>query len=126
MAETVQFDLVSPERRLASLAATEVQIPAVMGDMTAMAGHEATITGLRPGILRVVAAEGAKAYLVTGGFAEIAAKSVSVLAELAIPVEDLTAAKLDALVAEAGTGTDRDAVEKTVADLNAIRATIGL
>lgn len=126
MAETVQFDLVSPERRLASLAATEVQIPAVMGDMTAMAGHEATITGLRPGILRVVAAEGTKSYLVTGGFAEIGTKGISVLGEMAIPVEDLTAAKLDALVAEAASGSDRDAVEKTVADLNAIRASVGL
>ena len=46
MAGTVQFDLVSPERRLASIVATEVQIPAMAGDMTAMAGHTPTITAL--------------------------------------------------------------------------------
>ena len=38
MANTLQFDLVSPERRLASFAATEVQIPGADGDLTATAG----------------------------------------------------------------------------------------
>ena len=86
MASTVQFDLVSPERRLASFAATEVQIPGAMGDMTAMEGHAATITSLRPGVLRVIGADGVKSYIVTGGFAEISATGVSVLAEQAVPL----------------------------------------
>jgi len=60
MANTMQFDLVSPERRLASGEATEVQIPGAEGDMTAMPDHAATITTLRPGLLRVVASDGAK------------------------------------------------------------------
>ena len=127
MAQTVQFDLVSPERRLASFAATEVQIPGQMGDMTAMQGHAPTITGLRPGILRVIGTEGTKSYVVTGGFAEISATSVSVLAELAVPLEELTPAKLDALVADAceaaAVNADKDAADKAVADLNALRAT---
>ena len=127
MAQTVQFDLVSPERRLASFAATEVQIPGQMGDMTAMVGHAPTITGLRPGILRVIGTEGTKSYVVTGGFAEISATSVSVLAELAVPLDELTPAKLDALVADAceaaAVNTDRDAADKAVADLHALRAT---
>ena len=67
----VQFDLVSPERRLASVQATEVQIPGADGDLTAMEGHAPTITTLRPGILRAVSSEGTKSYVVTGGFAEI-------------------------------------------------------
>jgi F-type H+-transporting ATPase subunit epsilon len=127
MAQTVQFDLVSPERRLASCAAPEVQIPGQMGDMTAMEGHAPTITGLRPGILRVIGTEGTKSYVVTGGFAEISATSVSVLAELAVPLDELTPAKLDALVADAceaaAVNTDRDAADKAVADLHALRAT---
>ena len=45
---TLQFDLVSPERRLASLEATEVRVPGADGDMTAMADHAPTITTLRP------------------------------------------------------------------------------
>jgi F-type H+-transporting ATPase subunit epsilon len=130
MAGSVQFDLVSPERRLASFPATEVQIPGAMGDLTAMEGHAPTITTLRPGILRVVGAEGTKAYVVTGGFAEIGASGVSVLAEQAVPLDELTPAKLDALVADAceaaAVNADKDAADKAVADLNAMRASAGL
>ena len=130
MAGTVQFDLVSPERRLASVQATEVQIPGAMGDLTAMEGHAPTITTLRPGILRAVSAAGTKAYVVTGGFAEISATGVSVLAEQAVPLEELTPAALDALVADAceaaAVNSDKDVADKAVADLNAMRAAVSL
>ena len=130
MASTVQFDLVSPERRLASFPATEVQIPGAMGDLTAMEGHAATITSLRPGVLRVAAAEGMKSFVVTGGFAEISATGVSVLAEQAVPLDELTAAALDALVADAceaaAVNSDKDTADKAVADLYAMRAAAGL
>ncbi|MFN3994882.1 MAG: F0F1 ATP synthase subunit epsilon [Tabrizicola flagellatus] len=130
MASSVQFDLVSPERRLASFPATEVQIPGADGDMTAMEGHAATITSLRPGVLKVVGAEGTKAYVVTGGFAEISATGVSVLAEQAVPLDELTPAALDALVADAceaaAVNSDKDAADKAVADLYAMRAQAGI
>lgn len=97
----VQFDLVSPERRLASVEATEVQIPGADGDMTAMAGHAPTITTLRPGVLRVVHAGGTDEYIVSGGFAEITATGVSVLAEQALPHGELTQEVFDGMLAEA-------------------------
>ncbi len=90
MAETLQFDLVSPERRLASVKATEVQIPGADGDMTAMAGHAPTITTLRPGVLRVVVDGKTEEYVVSGGFAEIGAAGVTVLAEQALPKGEVT------------------------------------
>jgi F-type H+-transporting ATPase subunit epsilon len=125
----IQFDLVSPERRLASIMATEVQIPAADGDLTAMEGHSPTITTLRPGILRAVSAEGTKSYVVTGGFAEISATGVSVLAERAVPLEELTPAALDELVADAceaaAVNADKDTADKAVADLNAMRMAAG-
>jgi F-type H+-transporting ATPase subunit epsilon len=68
---TLQFDLVSPERRLASLEASEVRVPGSDGDMTAMADHAPTITTLRPGILSVTHAGGSDDYVVLGGFADI-------------------------------------------------------
>ncbi|KUJ73401.1 ATP synthase F0F1 subunit epsilon [Ruegeria marisrubri] len=101
MANTMQFDLVSPERSLASLQVTAVQIPGAEGDMTAMPDHSPTITTLRPGILKVEAPEGTSEYLVTGGFAQINGDSLSVLAEKAIPVGEMTRAQLDELIAEA-------------------------
>lgn len=125
----MQFDLVSPERSLASFAASEVGIPAADGDMTAMEGHTPTITSLRAGVLRAVGAQGVKSYVVTGGFAEISASSVSVLAERAVPVEELTTAILDAMIADASeasaVASDKDAADKAMADLVALRSVIG-
>ena len=83
MADTVQFNLVSPERSLASMQVNEVQIPGSDGDMTAMADHAPTITTLRPGVLKVTGPEGDAEYVVTGGFAEIGESGISVLAERA-------------------------------------------
>ena len=129
MAGTLQFDLVTPERRLASVAASEVQIPGVDGDMTAMEGHAPTITTLRPGVLRAVAAEGIKSYVVTGGFAEITATGVTVLAERAVPVEEITPALMDKLVADAcedaAVSSTKDDADKIIADLLAMRAAVG-
>jgi F-type H+-transporting ATPase subunit epsilon len=97
----MQFDLVSPERSLASLQVREVQIPGADGDMTAMPDHAPTITTLRPGILRIDGPEGTAEYLVSGGFAEITADSLSVLAEKAMPVGEVTREELDKMVQEA-------------------------
>ena len=129
MAGTLQFDLVSPERRLASVVATEVQIPGADGDLTAMEWHSPTITTLRPGILRVIGATGTQAYVVTGGFAEITAAGVSVLAERAIALDEATPALMDTLVAEmrdlAATSHDKDGAEKLVQDMLALKTATG-
>ncbi|MCV3270617.1 F0F1 ATP synthase subunit epsilon [Roseobacter sinensis] len=101
MADTTQFDLVSPERRLASAAVTSVQIPGADGDMTAMAGHAPTITTLRPGVLSAEGPDGTSDYVVTGGFAEITASGVTVLAERAMPKSEVTADDMKALIKEA-------------------------
>jgi F-type H+-transporting ATPase subunit epsilon len=101
MADTMQFDLVSPERRLASLEVTSVQIPGADGDMTAMAGHSPVITTLRPGVLIVEGPEGTSEYVVTGGFAEITAEGVSVLAERSLAKGDMTQERLDEMIEEA-------------------------
>ncbi len=129
MAGTLQFDLVSPERRLASIAATEVQIPGAEGDMSAMEGHAPLITTLRPGVLRATSADGVKSYVVSGGFAEITATSISVLAEQAVPLEEMTPAIMDQMVADAtlaaAVNPDKDATDKVVADLLAMRTAAG-
>ena len=80
MADTMQFDLVSPERRLASGQARSVQIPGAEGQLTAMPDHAPMITTLRPGIVRVEMTDGVKTFGVVGGFAEITADGVSILA----------------------------------------------
>lgn len=132
MANTMQFDLVSPERSLASLQVTAVQIPGADGDMTAMPDHAPTITTLRPGVLTVDGPEGASQYAVTGGFAEITGEATSVLAEKAMPVAEVTAADMEALIALASQAAAnaapeaKDAADKTLADLEALRAALNV
>jgi F-type H+-transporting ATPase subunit epsilon len=127
MAATLQFDLVSPEKRLASFQAVEVQIPGANGDLTAMEGHAPTITTLRPGILKAVGTDKTMAFAVTGGFAEITASGVSVLAEQAVPVEDLSGTVLDGMIDQArelaamALPDDKDMAEKLVQDMMALR-----
>jgi F-type H+-transporting ATPase subunit epsilon len=123
MADTMQFDLVSPEKSLVSGQATEVLIPGTEGDLTAMPGHAPTITTLRPGFLRFTADGTTAEYLVVGGFAEINATGVSVLAEKAYARAGASKAELQTVLSEAEerraahTGTERDFSDRFVADL---------
>ncbi len=134
----VQFDLVSPERRLASVEASEVQIPGADGDMTAMEGHAPTITTLRPGLLRVVHSGGTDEYVVSGGFAEITATGVSVLAEQALPRAEMTQEVYSKMIAEARAAMNNarevfenepgpvDDAAKLISDMVAMGGHIGL
>ncbi|MGY3439149.1 MULTISPECIES: F0F1 ATP synthase subunit epsilon [unclassified Marinovum] len=124
MADEMQFDLVSPERSLASLKVTSVQIPGADGDMTAMADHSPTITTLRPGVLRIEGSETTE-YVVTGGFAQIKADGVTVLAERAIPRADMTQEMLDEMVAEAA-AVHKSAKEAKEPDTNAVDEAVKL
>lgn len=132
MADVMQFDLVSPERKLASVAAREVQVPGAEGDLTAMPDHSPLITTLRPGLLTVVSADGTQEYVVTGGFAEISPAGISVLAERAMARDEVTQEILDGLVADATAAKDAaaadavDAAAKTLADILAVGSAIGL
>ncbi len=101
MADTLQFDLVSPERLLSSVQATQVELPGASGDMTAMPDHAPLLTSLRPGIVRVHAGAAVTEYFLTGGFAELSGSSLSVLAENAVPRAEVTRGMLDAALVSA-------------------------
>ncbi|TMM55471.1 F0F1 ATP synthase subunit epsilon [Sulfitobacter sabulilitoris] len=138
MADTMQFDLVSPERRLAQVQVTAVQIPGADGDMTAMPDHAPTITTLRPGVLRAEGPDGTSEYVVTGGFAELSSRGVTVLAERAMARADMTQAHMDEMIEEAHTAYKQaretfknqpgpvDDAAKLLADMVAIGDHIGL
>ena len=119
---TIQFDLVSPERKLASVKASEIQIPGADGDFTVMAEHAPMLTTLRPGLLSVKTDSDITEYIVTGGFVEISGKNASVLAEQAIPKVEVTAEVIDDLIAVATAALDNippedvDAANKRLSD----------
>jgi len=123
MADTMQFDLVSPERSLASLSATEVLIPGSEGDMTVLPNHAPVLTTLRPGVVKISGPEGDLEYVVTGGFVEISPEGVSVLAEQAHLGTDVKKEDLEGVLtfareqAEKADDADKSAAEKLVADM---------
>ena len=123
MADTMHFDLVSPERRLASGEAKSVQIPGAEGQLTAMPDHAPLITTLRPGILRVELTDGVQEFAVTGGFAEITPEGTSVLAERAYPRGADNRAEIEAQLEEArakaaqAPAEQKDMAELLVADM---------
>ena len=132
MADTMQFDLVSPERRLASIQATAVKLPGSEGDMTAMPDHAPVITTLRPGVVRVSSPDGDAEFVVTGGFAEITATGTSVLAERALPVSEVTSEILDDMMEEAtnkrenASAEELDMLAKAAVELAALGEELGV
>ena len=90
MADTVKFELVSPERLLLSADVESVVVPGTEGDFGVLPGHARLISTVRPGVISVF--ENGKVtdrIFVEGGFAEVTATGCTVLAEHAVPVEEL-------------------------------------
>jgi F-type H+-transporting ATPase subunit epsilon len=85
---TFHFELVSPEKLLFSGEVEQVDVPGAEGDFGVLAQHAPLVTTLRPGILTVHAAGGAQKIVVLGGFAEVSADGLTVLADVAESVED--------------------------------------
>ncbi len=132
MADTLQFDLVSPERKLASIEATQVQMPGMNGDFAVMPNHAPFLTTLRPGVIRIMAGGQTTEYLVTGGFAEVSGSSASVLAERAVPLGEANAEMLSDLLAEAERAReaapedDRQAADLRVRDVVTLKTQLSL
>ena len=121
------FELVSPERRLASTEADSVTIPGMEGDLTAMPGHAPFVTTLRPGEVVVRSGSGETRWFVTGGFAEISQDVVSVLAERGLEAAQADAAFLDERIAEAeralgdASAERRRAAQQRLSDYQSLR-----
>ena len=97
MAGTFKFELVTPERMALSQDAAQVVVPGVEGDFTVLAGHAPVISALRPGIIDVTLPDASKTRIfVKGGFAEVDADHLTVLAERALDVEAMDAAAIAA------------------------------
>ena len=96
------FELVSPEKVLFSGDVDSVVVPASEGDMTILKDHAPLMTTLRPGVVSVIDAAGKSSKLfVRGGFADVNAKGFILLAEQALPLEQLDAAAIDREIRDA-------------------------
>ncbi|HEU5020729.1 MAG TPA: ATP synthase F1 subunit epsilon [Bryobacteraceae bacterium] len=103
MADTILFELVSPERVLVSEQVTEVQIPAREGFIGVLPGHAPLLVELMAGgVLTYMSGGVRKVIALFGGFAEILPDRVRILADAAERKEeiDLAAAQAELVTAQ--------------------------
>ncbi|CTQ54552.1 F-ATPase epsilon subunit [Roseibium album] len=102
MAELFQFELVSPERQLLSEQVAEVVVPSTEGEFGVLKDHSPFMATIKPGILKVLN-EGGRwdEYFVRGGFADVASGGLTVLAEQAVLVKDISSEELDQQIKDA-------------------------
>lgn len=93
---TFHVELVSPEKLLFAGQAESATVPSVSGEMTVLAHHAPLMAVLKPGVVSIVDANQAVHRLfVRDGFADINPAGLTILAEFALPVEEIDTASLD-------------------------------
>lgn len=130
MAEKIKFELVSPAKLLISEPVDMVVVPGSEGDFGALALHAPMITTVRPGVIDVHndGKVGTRIF-VAGGFAEVNEERVTVLAEEALPVADITADMVSTrlqeareAIADAKTDAEKAAANQRMAIASALQA----
>lgn len=127
MAETMTFDLVSPEKELARGQATMVMAPGVEGDFGAMPGHAPLLTTLRPGVVTAEMDGKTQRFVVFGGFAEVGPDRVTILADDALLLSELAATAVDARIAAAEAAPETESADEAyrrvqyLSDLRALK-----
>lgn len=89
MAGKLSFSLVSPEREVFSGLVDQVDAPGVEGDFGVLPNHAPFMTALREGVVTVIDGSSRRLFEVHGGFADVTAAGLTILAEKA---SELTAA----------------------------------
>ena len=128
MADKIQLELVTPERRVLAEAVDMVTVPGLGGELGILPGHTPLISQLQTGVLTYV--QDGKNFLlhVSGGFVEVRDDHVAVLAEVAERPDEIDAARAkvsrDKLEKQlnAWTGSEEDfEVAKTRLDRSMVR-----
>jgi len=96
MADKLIFSLVSPERELFSGEVDQVDIPGTEGDMGIYPDHAPVMAAIRTGAITVFADGNETQYFVQGGFADVTPAGLTVLAEQAVPMPELTSDTIQA------------------------------
>jgi F-type H+-transporting ATPase subunit epsilon len=129
---TFQFDLVSPEKLVFSGEVEQVDVPGSEGDFGVLAHHAPLIAMLKPGILSILGPGEPKRIVVDGGFAEVNEQGLTVLAELAVPVEEFDRSQLAAEIkdaeedlADAPDDAMRDRAREKLEQLKALAVVLG-
>jgi F-type H+-transporting ATPase subunit epsilon len=91
MAALFKFELVSPEDLLLSEDVQQVLVPGTEGNFTVLPGHAPLLSTMRPGVIDMVGENGDEERIyVRGGIAEVNPQGLTVLAEEAVPLAELS------------------------------------
>ncbi len=128
MADPFKFELVSPERLLISAQVEQVVIPGSEGYFTVLKGHAPYMSTVRPGVVDVTREGESERIFVRGGFADVNAAGLTILAEQAIPLADVDPDWLDQEVknaqedvADAKDGAARDLADARLHQLREVQ-----
>jgi len=101
MTDKLHFSLVSPEKELFSASVDSVTVPGSEGDFGVYPEHMPVMTAIRPGAISVMNDETERRIYILGGFADVTAEGLTILAEEAVELGDLDPAKLAQDIANA-------------------------
>ena len=126
------FELVSPEKLVFSGDVEQVVVPGTEGDFAVLKDHAPVMSALRPGVLSYTDEKGAsQAVFIRGGFVDVSSTVLTVLAEQAIPVADMTEAAFTAevelatsLLGAAKTDEGKRLAAERLAQIEALRSTL--
>src|SRR5262247_2114008 len=93
MAEKIQLEVVTPERRVLAESVDMVTVPGLGGELGILPGHTPLISQLQTGVLTYVQEGKSSSLHVSGGFVEVRDDHVSVLAEVAERPDEIDAAR---------------------------------
>ncbi len=93
MAEKIQLEVVTPERRALAEPVDMVTVPGLGGELGILPGHTPLISQLQTGVLTYVQDGKSQSLHVSGGFVEVRDDHVSVLADIAERPEEIDAAR---------------------------------
>jgi len=96
MAETIQLEIVTPERLVVSEPAEYIEIPGEGGHLGILPGHAPLISEVAPGELMYRNGNQTKRLAVAWGFVEVLQTKVTILAEAAEKAEEIDTARAEA------------------------------
>lgn len=105
----MKLDVITPERSVVSETVDAVTIPTMNGEIGVLPAHAPLISALRAGVLSYTKGAATNRLMVSGGFVEVGAERVSVLADTAEFAEEINPATARA---------EREQLERQMASFN--------
>lgn len=129
LSDKINFELVSPEEKLASEKVRMVVVPGDDGDFAAMPGAGSVLSSLRPGVVNVYSEDqdmSPRRVFISGGFADVTAEQCTVLAEHADDVIRLEQSEIEKEIAnlkeDLSSVSDKKAADKIKVRLEVAKA----